>query len=301
MKFQSYNPATAIPDLSGKVILVTGGTAGLGKETVLALAAHNPHRVYLSGRDSKNARAVIAEANSSAIAFLPCDLTSLASVEEASRQIISESDRLDIIICNAGIMGVTPGLTKDGYEMHFGVNHLAHALLIKLLLPTLLRTAELPDSDVRIVSLTSQAYMEHPIGGILFDKLHTTFDTMLLRGTRYGQSKLANLLYAAELARQYPQITSLSVHPGVVSTNMYAQLNRTTRAVAAFVFGLMAPDEGARSQLWAATANKSTITNGAYYEPVGELGKRRRGSTDAKLAAKLWEWTENELAGYKAQ
>ncbi|KAJ7278943.1 oxidoreductase [Mycena rebaudengoi] len=302
MKVKSYNPAIAIPDLSGRVIFVTGGTAGIGKETILALAAHNPQRIYFSGRDSKRAEAIIAEGNNAAsLVFLQCDLTSLASVEQAAKQIVSESDRLDTVICNAGVMNVPPALTKDGYEVHFGTNHVGHALLIKILLPVLLRTAEMPGSDVRIVSLTSQGFATHPSGGIVFKDLRTTQDTMLARPSRYGQSKLANILYAAELARRYPQITSVSVHPGVVSTDLVLSQSAFMRALIHITnpSGLLTPPEGARNQLWASTADKSGITNGEYYEPVGELGKHARKSKDTKLAAELWEWTEKELAGYQ--
>jgi NAD(P)-dependent dehydrogenase (short-subunit alcohol dehydrogenase family) len=278
------------------------GTAGLGKETILALAAHNPQRIYFSGRDSKRAEAIIAEANNAAsLVFIQCDLTSLASVEKAAKQIALESDRLDTVICNAGVMNVPPALTKDGYEVHFGINHVGHALLLKILLPLILRTAEMPGSDVRIVSLTSQGFTTHPSDGIIFKDLRTTQDTMFVRPTRYGQSKLANLLYAAELARRYPQITSVSVHPGVVSTDLLqtqtAFMKALIRITNPFV---LTPAEGARNQLWAATAVKSGITNGEYYEPVGELGKHARKSKDTKLAAELWEWTEKELAGYHA-
>lgn len=111
-------------------------------------------------------------------------------------------------------MNVPPALTPEGYEVHFAVNHIAHALLIKLLLPTLLRTAETPNSDVRIVSLTSQAFSMHPGGGIVFKDLRTTQGSGLMKSLRYGQSKLANILYAAELARRYGStITAVCISP----------------------------------------------------------------------------------------
>ncbi|KAJ7090568.1 oxidoreductase [Mycena crocata] len=299
-----FNPSTDIPDLTAKVFFITGGTAGIGKESVLALAKHNPERIYFSGRDSKRAADIIAEIKSVnptvPVVFLECDLTSLASVEKAAKQIVSESERLDVVICNAGIMNVPPALTKDGYEVHFGVNHVAHALFIKLLLPTLLRTAALPDSDVRILCLTSQAHRMSPWGGILFDGLRTTQDSGLIKSLRYGQSKVANILYAAELARKYPQITAVSIHPGVVRTDLLAQQTAFTRAASFLThpFSMLTPSEGAYNQLWAATTDKTKIVNGAFYEPVGVPGTHGRRSVDQKLASRLWDWTDKELESF---
>ncbi|KAJ7257889.1 oxidoreductase [Mycena haematopus] len=299
-----YNPASDIPDLAGKVILLTGGTAGVGKEAILAFAKHNPHRLYFSGRNTVQATQIIAQIKTTStsvdVVFLECDLTSLASVEKAAKLVISQTDRLDILICNAGVMNVPPALTKEGYEVHFGINHIAHALLIKLLLPTLLRTAEVPDSDVRIVSLTSQGFSMHPSGGIIFKDLRTTQGSGLIKSLRYGQSKLANILYASELARRYPQITSVSIHPGVVRTDLLSTQSGLVRALSWMThpFSMLTPEEGAYNTLWAATANKSKIVNGEYYEPVGRPGGHARKSRDQKLAKQLWEWTDKELDGY---
>ncbi|KAJ6485936.1 oxidoreductase [Mycena sanguinolenta] len=304
MRNLKYNPVTDIPDLAGKVILVTGGTAGIGKEAILAFAKHNPQRLYFSGRNAEQAAQIIAEIKSTSpsvdIVFLECDLTSLPSVEKTAKLVVSQSDRLDILICNAGVMNAPPALTKEGYEVHFGINHISHALFIKLLLPTLLRTAEAPGSDVRIVSLTSKGFTMHPGGGILFNDLRTTQGSGLVKTMRYGQSKLANILYASELAKRYPQITSISIHPGVVQTNL---LNTQTAFVRALSwmsqsFSALTPEQGAYNSLWAATADKAKIVNGEFYEPVGVPGGHARKSRDQKLAKQLWDWTEKELDGY---
>jgi len=94
--------------------------------------------------------------------FIDCDLTSLKSIQVAAKRFLSASDRLDILVCNAGIMAVDPGTTKEGIEIQFGTNHLGHASLIKLLLPLMLQTAQSPDSDVRIINLSSIAYQQAP-------------------------------------------------------------------------------------------------------------------------------------------
>jgi len=304
---QKFKPDKDIPDLSGKVIFITGGTAGLGKESILALAKHRPAHIYFSGRDSKRADGVISDVKAAVsdanLTFVECDLASLASVDKAAKQFASESQRLDILMCNAGVMALPPSLTPDGYEVQFGTNHVGHALLIKLLLPTLLRTAEAPNSDVRIVLLSSVGFRTHPDGGIVFKDLRTTQDYGVL-GTwlRYGQSKLANLLYAAELARRYPSITVVSVHPGVVSTGLIGNLTFWNKALIYVINGgrMKSPADGIANQLWAATGDKGKIVSGTYYEPIGVLGKHDKDSKSETLAAELWEWTQKELEGYQA-
>ena len=199
-------------------------------------------------------------------------------------------------------MAKPPGLTEDGYELQFGTNHLGHALLIKLLLPIMLRTAQGPGADVRITILTSLGFRSHPKGGIVFKNLRTTQDFGPFGSwLRYGQSKLANLLYAAELARRYPNITSTSVHPGVVETGLVGNLGWANKLLV-YVTNMgkvIKPEEGAYNQLWAVTAEKSKIINGALYEPVGLLSdKLDKTAKSEKLAAELWEWTENQLQGY---
>ncbi|KAL9123388.1 MAG: hypothetical protein Q9187_000070 [Circinaria calcarea] len=304
---QTFSIEKDIPDLSGKVIFITGGTTGLGKESVLALAKHHPEHIYFSGRDFTRAAAVVDEVKATVpnanVTFVQCDLASLASVEQAAKQFLSESQRLDILMCNAGVMALPPGLTADGYEMQFGTNHVGHALLTKLFLPTLLRTAEAPNSDVRIVFLTSLGFRGHPAGGVVFKDLRTTqnFGTVG-HWIRYGQSKLANIIYPAELARRYPSITSVSVHPGVVTTSLVGNLGFLNKAlVYATNLGRMkAPAEGILNQLWAATAEKAKVINGEFYEPVGMLGGHDKESKSEKLAAELWDWTQKELENYTA-
>lgn len=113
------------------------------------------------------------------------DMTSLNSVKNAVKQHFHHG-KLHILMCNAGIMAVPAGLTKDGFEIQFGVNHLAHAMLIRELSPALLRTAQEPESDVRLVFLTSTGWRGHPKGGIVFDQLRTTQDSIGGSWVRYG-------------------------------------------------------------------------------------------------------------------
>ena len=287
----------------------TAGTAGLGKQTIIELARHSPERIYFTGRNAKNADNIVKDIKSAVpgahVAFIQCDLASLDSVQDAAKNFISQSSRLDVLLCNAGIMATPPGLTTDGYELQFGTNHIGHALLIKLLLPTLLRTAEESNSDVRIISMTSTAaFGLHPKGGFAFDDLKTTQGMRFGHWYRYGQSKLANLVYATELARRYPMITCMAVHPGVVGTGLVDAVSFWDRMLI-YVTNpgkVMTPEQGVMNQLWAATTDKENLKSGEYYEPVGKVGTKPRDkeSLDVELAERLWDWTAKELEKYEA-
>ncbi|KAK3388017.1 oxidoreductase [Podospora didyma] len=303
-----FDPKTETPHLSGKVILVTGGTGGLGAQSVIKLAQWNPSTIYLTGRNAKGAEATITEAaaasdSATSVRFLECDLDSLASVKSAANRVLAEQSRLDILIANAGVMNHPPALTKDGYEYQFGVNYLSHALLIKLLMPLLESTAARTEADVRIVQLTSTGFRGAPSGGIQFDSLKTVQKFAVFGGfVRYGQSKLADLLLASELAKRYPQFTSVSVTPGIVGTDLVKRQSGFHRAhicLAAKVGGqggLIKPEDAAWSTLWCVGAPRDEIKNGAFYEPVGVLSKvETKFTKDAELSRKLWEWTEKEL------
>lgn len=284
------------------------GNRGLGKEVVLALAKKNPQEIFLTVRNPEKSQAAVDDIKHHApkvkISLLQCDLSSLATVRKAAEEFRSQASRLDIVICSAGVMTLPPSLTRDGYEVQFGTNHLGHALLVKLILPVMLHTAKLPGSDVRFVVFTSQGYMMHPSGGILFDQLRTKQDNLwLARYQLYGQSKLANLLYAAQLAERYPQITSVSVHPGVVETELMTGQSLPDRIFLKLtsIGKILTPEEGARNALWAATTDKAKIKNGSYYEPVGDRQDFQRWAKNEELSRKLWEWTETELASYEIQ
>ena len=193
-------------------------------------------------------------------------------------------------------MAAPAGTTEEGYEIQFGTNHMGHALLTKLLLPTLLATAE-KGADVRIVNLSSEGHNLAPTGGILFDK-----SKLDAQGTwaRYGQSKLANILYARELATRYPSITTVSVHPGIIKTDLY-EPNKETNLLVRYGMAIVGPlimqdvAQGALNQLWVTAAKKEGLINGAYYKPVGQLSKGSGYAQDTGLAASLWKWTQNEL------
>ena len=225
-------------------------------------------------------------------------MADLASTSEAGARIARETNRLDLVFCNAGIMATPAGLTKDGWEVQFGVNHLGHAMLIKKLLPTLERSAE-QESDVRVIFNTSLGFKF--ASTIAFDTLDTKQESVILGAfKRYGQSKLANILYPAELARRYPGITFASVHPGVIKTGIVTGLSGFNRYFTeATTFGSQVPiEEGAKNQLWAATVDKSKIVSGEYYEPVGKPGGHTAASKNAQLREDLYAWTEKATSNF---
>lgn len=210
--------------------------------------------------------------------------------------------------------------TAQGYEIQFGTNHVGHFLLTKLLLPTLEKTAQIPDTDVRIISVSSMGHALAPWSGIVFSELRTNMSSWFTM-RRYGQSKLANILFAKELASQLikkqSKILAVAVHPGIVRTDLYYSLEQWA------IFGIflkllknisslfISPEEGAKTQLWAATAQRALsdqninskeangkVVNGEYYTPIGIAGQGNRNSRDEVLARKLWNWSEGEVKEY---
>ncbi|KAI1195110.1 hypothetical protein F5X97DRAFT_335535 [Nemania serpens] len=310
----SFEPARDIPSLAGKVILITGAAGDLGRSTAVELARYGrPARIYVADlprsdqakeyvldriwRESRGGESGTEGDEHTEVRFLDLDLASFASIEKCATSFIAQEERLDILVLNAGIIRVKPGTTTDGYEIHFGLNYLGHALLSKLLLPTLLRTTELnPGADVRLVVISSEGHEVVPKGGIQFDKLKTDCADMSY-SQRYGQSKLALIGLARELAQRYPRLRTAAVHPGRILTGMAASLAtesllvRLSTPIAQFI--CVPVSVGIRNHLWAATS--SAVISGKYYEPVGVPDRESEIAKDENLSRRVWEWTENEL------
>jgi NAD(P)-dependent dehydrogenase (short-subunit alcohol dehydrogenase family) len=281
---------------------------------VRAFAAHNPSHIYFTGRNVPAAHALISDIKAklptASLSFIKIDLSSLHTVKEGIAQGFYH-DRLDILMNNAGIIAKPAMLSADGYEIQFATNHLGHAMLTKQLLPVLLRTAKEPGSDVRVISNTSEGYEFHRVikGGISFTELDagsTISKPFLGTWIRYGQSKLANILFATELARRYPELTSVAIHPGIVSTPMNTEMNGVSKLFVDITTRMtgtkwLEPHQGALNQLWCAVgAKKGQLRNGGFYKPVGvDFTEKMVGEAgNAELAGRLWEWTEKVLSKF---
>lgn len=289
-----------IPDLSGQVIIVTGGNAGLGYETIRQLSQHNPSTIYLASRSRDKAEKAIADLNANDpsatnIRFLELDLASLESVRTAAAEFLCQESRLDILINNAGIMMTPEGLTKDGYEIQFGTNVLGPALFTQLLLPTLRDTARV-NSQTRMVMLGSAAHARAPKDVYNFEKLRTTASD---RHTteRYTTSKLANLHYAKALAERENAVKIIPVHPGMVSTNLHHASTGTFLKpflnLAICVAGTPV-EKGALSQIFAAVSPEAK--HGQYYGPIGKAETGSEIAQNHDLQEKLFKWVQGELS-----
>ncbi|KAI0484411.1 hypothetical protein GGR56DRAFT_613725 [Xylariaceae sp. FL0804] len=308
---RSFDPASDIPDLSGKVIFITGAAGDLGRQTAVELARYgHPARIYVADlpRDTDAKNGVIELIRSSShdehgdrqapeVRFLDLDLTVFESIRQCAADFVAQEERLDILVLNAGIIRVKPETTREGYEVHFGLNYLGHALLSRLLIPAMLRTADAQaDAGVRIVVVSSEGHAVTPGGGFQLDELKSDCADMSY-AQRYGQSKLALIGLAHELAQRYPQLKTAAVHPGRILTGMATGLRRESllvRLTAPLAPLVCVPIEvGVMNHLWAATS--PDVVSGRYYEPVGVPDKETKDARDHVLSSKVWEWTENEL------
>lgn len=289
------------PSLSGHAALVTGATSGLGLETAAALASRGA-RVLVAGRDPARTERAVEKASASAAEGgsaepLALDLASLASVRAAADDVVERVDRLDLLVNNAGVMAPPFGQTEDGFETQIGTNHLGHFALTAWVMPALLAC-----DNPRVVTVSSGA---HRMGTIHPDDLHYAHRSYSA-WPAYGASKLANLLFTAELSRRADDadapLVAVAAHPGFAATNLqYAgprwAHNPLGRAVTRAVNGVLAQSaaDGALPQLYAATM--LDVRGNDYYGPDG-MGESRGGPTrvgrsdaagDADMARELWE------------
>lgn len=295
--------ATDIPDQSGRVAVVTGANGGLGLETARELARRGA-RVLMAVRNQEKAQEAMADIRESApdasLALVSLDLGAQASVRAAADRILGEHDRVDLLVNNAGVMGIPEQKTADGYEMQFGVDHLGHWTLTALLLPALLRSP-----DARIVTVTSTA---HHMGRAV-DPENPHLEGRYRPWRAYGQAKLANFHFGLglqrELARAGASAESLIAHPGLSNTELQAVSVRETDGGASQRFFLMlarragmSPAQGALSQLRAAT--DPGAKGGEFYGPLWvNSGPPVRKPVFRRIAmnrsiARLWEASESE-------
>ncbi|KZV62174.1 NAD(P)-binding protein [Peniophora sp. CONT] len=285
-----------IPDLTDKVVLVTGGNSGVGKEMVRVLLLHNA-TVYLAARSSTSAQSVISELEQSTgktSHFLHLDLSDLSSVRAAAAEFLSREKRLDVLFNNAGVfLAPRDKLTPQGYDMTVGTNVLGPFLFTQLLLPIL----SSPTSKGRVISTSSVTHYFAPHfdfavarPGAARDKLGRD---MLGNDVLYAQTKTAETVLARERARRYGDaIVSIAINPGNILTNMQRNMKGLN---AAMVKGILYPVElGAYTGLRAGTTPEAADWNGKYLRPWAQLGHAHPATQDPETGRKVWEWAEEQ-------
>ncbi|MBI5878149.1 MAG: SDR family oxidoreductase [Chloroflexi bacterium] len=298
--------ANDLPDLRNRTVIVTGANSGVGFESARGLAQHGATVVMAcrdEGRGQRAADAIRAGQPDAALAVMPLDLADLSSVRRFADAFTARHDRLDVLLNNAGVMAIPYRTTADGFEMQFGTNHLGHFALTGRLLDALRRT---PGARVVVVSSGM-----HRRGRVAFDDLQSK--RAYSRYGAYGQSKLANLLFAYELNRRFaangvPAI-GVGAHPGYAATNLQtagARMDgaRMTETITNAVTNLVAQSSamGALPLMYAAAA--PGVSGGDYIGPTGLAGMRgypgqAKSSTASHSradAARLWESSE-QLTG----
>lgn len=275
-------------DLTGKNVLVTGSNSGLGLETVRVLAKRGA-RVFAAARSEDKARSACA-AFGEGIVPLACELSAPASVRACAEAVKRDGAELDALICNAGIMALPELEQVQGYEKQFFTNHVGHFILVTSLLDRLAPAG-------RVVVVASSAHRRAPAEGVQLDNL--SGERGYSPWTAYGQSKLANILFARELARRLSGTdkTANALHPGVIATNLTRHMSAVTRAawsVGAPIAAKSIP-EGAATQCYVATRPELAGVSGEYFADCN-LAPSSKKARDMELARRLWEESERIAA-----
>ncbi|KAJ3026094.1 UNVERIFIED_CONTAM: hypothetical protein HDU68_006203 [Siphonaria sp. JEL0065] len=296
-------PETGLPDLHGKVALITGASSGLGKETAIQLAAKGAH-VFCLGRSAEKCKAAVDEiaytTKNQNVEFLQCDLMDLASVERAANEFLDRKLPLHILVLNAGIMETPWGLSKQGIESQFATNHFAHVALTSKLLPIL--ESSQPSRIVVLASYSHDINMKLVPGGIKYDQLNNQekYNAYI----RYGESKIANIHFTRELQARLDakyggpnacKIYVNCVHPGLVKTELTKDMNQA--AVLAAQPIMISPAKGAINQLFLAGAKEVEENNlkGKYIVPYCQVAEPSAEAADKGQAVKTWVWTEKVM------
>ena len=273
-----------MPDLAGRTFLVTGGNTGIGYATVAGLAGRGA-RVYVAARSQdKGQRAVasiVAATGNEGVSYLPLDLTDLGSVRACAERFRALGEPLHVLVNNAGVAGQR-GLTRDGFELAFGVNHVGHFALTAALLGVLEASA-----PARVVTVASDAHYQSR--AVDFEAARRP--TATVTGLReYAMSKLCNVLFRAELARRTAGrgITTYSLHPGVVASDIWRRVPWPVRPL--MKLRMISPEQGAQTTLYCATSPEVADSTGRYYERCAERTPSDRVTPG--LARELWERTE---------
>ncbi|KAL8139750.1 hypothetical protein V2J09_005771 [Rumex salicifolius] len=285
-------------DASALTAIVTGASSGIGAETTRVLALRGAHvvmavRNLAAGGEIKEK--IVKEIPNARIDTMELDLTSMASVRKFASDYKSSKLPLNLLINNAGVMATPFSLSSDGIEIQFATNYLGHFLLTHLLLDNMKKTSQETGLEGRIVNVSSDAHHIAYREGILFDRLDD--ESGYSSWGAYGQSKLANILHTSELSRKLKDdgvnITANSLHPGLISTNLFQHnkfLNGALRTLARFT--LKSIPQGAATTCYIALHPYLKGVNGGYFKN-SNLAKPSRKAQDAELAQKLWDFSIN--------
>jgi len=289
-------------DLSGMRVIVTGVSAGLGVETARAAAAHGA-KVIGTARDIAKAHKALAPHENLGIEVLECDLASLASVRACADALMARGEPIDVVIANAGVMNHPFAHTEDGFETHFGTNHLGHFVLIN-------RIAPLIADGGRVVILSSSAHAASDVNLEDPGFENTEYDPF----SAYGRSKTANVLFAVELDRRLAgrNIRATALHPGGIRTELlrYTDMDMLQEMAARAARDLddgelpviKTVEQGAATSVWAAFVAPAEIVGGRYCEDCHVAQPSESGSgvrpyaLDPDRAKALWAKSE-EMVG----
>lgn len=285
-------------DATGLTAIVTGASSGIGAETTRVLALRGVHvfmavRNMAAGTDVKDA--IVKEIPTAKVDVLELDLSSLASVRKFASDFTTKGLPLNILINNAGIMASPFMLSKDNIELQFATNHLGHFLLTNLLLDTMKRTAQESGREGRIVNVSSEGHRFTYREGIRFEKLND--QSGYGNFVAYGQSKLANILHANELARHLKEeegveiLTANSLHPGAINTNLFRQegfVNAIVGFLGKFVFRNV--QQGAATTCYVALHPQVKGKTGLYFND-SNIAQPSPHAVDTELARKLWDFS----------
>lgn len=277
-----------ISRLDGRVALVTGANTGIGRVTARRLAEQGA-QVFLACRSGEQTQVVIEEIRSIApgakAEWLPLDLADFDSVRRCAQLFLERDLPLHLLINNAGVAGAR-GLTASGFEWAFGVNHMGHFLLTHLLLDRLRQSA-----PARVVTVASRAHRR--VDGIDWDALRQPTQTKLAI-KEYGASKLANILFSAELARRLTGtgVSTYALHPGVIASDIWRQLPRLLQPL--MRLRGISVEKGALTTLHCATSAAVAADSGQYYSEC-RVVEPSAAAMDADSAARLWRFSVDAI------
>lgn len=286
-------PSSTDASLAGRVALITGANTGIGRVTALELARRGA-QVFLACRSAERTRPVLEEIRAAFpganAEFLPLDLADLASVQACTQAFLARGLPLHLLINNAGLAG-TRGLTPSGFEYAFGVNHIGHFLLTRGLLDRVKQTAT-DCGHARIVTVASRAHTR--VDGIDWEALRQP--TATATGWKeYCVSKLANVLFSAELGRRLADtgVSTYALHPGVIASDIWRRVPQPLRALG--MLFMISNEEGAQTTLHCASSPALAGETGGYYARCQPALPTTAGR-DPALAAELWRRSEAWLA-----